>query len=75
MHWSLIALIIVVGLIVYAIGIGATLGVWGYADEYVAKDDSTLMACIVFWWVILPFLGLVFLGRWIMFKVNKKIKV
>ena len=71
MEWYWIVLIVIAGVFLYAVGIGLTLGVWILANEWVAKDENSTLACIFFWWAILPFLGIGFLIKWLTYIISK----
>ena len=62
MHWTITLLLTVVGIILYFIGVGVTIGCIRRMDEWGDEDDALLY--IFFWWLILPIIGIITITVW-----------
>ena len=66
MHWTITLLLTVVGIILYFIGVGVTIGCIRRMDEWGDEDDALLygILSIFFWWLILPIIGIITITVW-----------
>lgn len=66
MHWTIILLLTVVGIILYFIGVGVTIGCFRRLYKFDDEDDEMVYITIstFLWWLVLPIIGIVTITLW-----------
>lgn len=66
MHWTIILLLTIVGIILYFIGVGVTIGCFRRMDKCSNEDDETvyILLSIFLWWFLLPIICIIAITLW-----------
>ena len=72
MHWALIILIVIAGIILYTMGIGLGVGLMCRIEGWSSDQDVVVLINMFFWWAIVIIILLSALADFIAIKVSGK---